>query len=186
MNTMKRVCSATPIAAIARATTLGVTSPAASATATTPNPLGSIAATHTPSAKTPRDSHLAGQSFTVKTATGTLSLKTYSFADYGDDLGGVLDIDIEVTAGTFTVSPSTLQVNGQGQHAVTADSAALLEPGTGRRLKDLTAPKTARAGEKISLRYIFDDAGKKIADFEKPMSVLKDADGSTLSTWTLY
>ncbi|MEL4183757.1 hypothetical protein MTQ17_11080 [Corynebacterium bovis] len=186
MNTMKRVCSTTPIAAIALVTALGIASPAASATATAPSPLGSAAATHKATATTPRDTHLAGQSFTVETATGTLHLTTYSFADYGDDLGGVLDIDLEVTDGTFTVSPSTLQVKGQGQHAVTADSAALLEPETGRQLKDLTAPMPVHAGEEISLRYVFDEAGEKIADFEKPMTVLKDSDGATLSTWTLY
>lgn len=186
MNAMKRVCSATPIAAIALATTLGVTSPAANATATAPNLPGSTAATHTAAAKTPQDTHRAGERFTVETSTGTLNLDTYSFAGYEDDLGGVLDIDIEVTDGTFSVSPSTLQIKGKGERAVTADSAAQTEAETGRHLKDLTAPMTVHTGEKVSLRYVFDEAGEKIADFESPMIVFKDAKGDTLSTWTLY
>ncbi|MDK8511801.1 hypothetical protein QP948_10430 [Corynebacterium bovis] len=186
MNTMKRVCSTTPIAAIALVTVFGIASPAASATATTSNLTGSNAANPTSSVTTTREVHRAGERFAVKTPKGALSVNTYSFADYGDGPGGAVSIDIEVTDGTFTVTPTTLQVNDQGKQPVAADFAVLREQGTGRRIKDLDAPMTVHAGETVSLRYTFDKAGKKIADFDKPMTVLKDTEGATLSTWTLY
>lgn len=123
----------------------------------------------------------AAEEATATVAGSTIQATAHELSGPEDDSGHVVDVDIHVGKGSFTVGPKSMTLlDEDGKVVATSTTASLRDPETNQFREDITDVRTIPEGSDVSIQFVFP------AESDAAQTALNDVDGNQIASWSAH